>query len=447
MKGKLSVKVRLTLWYAALTAMIGACALYIMSAVSKRAQMDHCTHMLESAAVIIMDEMEIEHGIVEIDADIDEVPNVYASLYALDGELIYGRRRVETPFEPGVVRPVSQGAHSWVILDTRIDVPEHEPMWLRVHMSSDLTADMGRRLMRIGFWLIPLLILLAVAGGYAIAHHALLPVREMTHAAASIADGGDLAGSRTLSRYEAGSDELHALAKTLEDMLSRLDASFEHERQFTSDAAHELRTPLNALRTQGEYALSCSSVQEKDDAIARMLERIEAMRQLIDQLLLIARLDAGQITMEDEVPLAKLISDVAQDMEPLAQERGIRILTAFDDAVVPGNRAMLTRVVVNLADNAIRYGREGGEVRISLSRQGADAVISVEDDGVGIAAEALDHVFERFWRGDLARSTPGTGIGLAIVQSAVRAHGGSVHVKSDAGSGCCFTVRLPVKER
>lgn len=446
MKGKLSVKVRLTLWYATLTALIGACALYIMSAVSRRAQMDHCRHTLESAAVIIMDEMEIEHGIVEIDADIDEVPNVYAALFTLDGELIYGRRRVETPFEEGVVRPVVHGARSWMILDTRIDVPEHEPMWLRLHMSSDLTADMGRRLMRIGFWLIPLLILLALAGGYAIAYRAFLPVQEMTQAAASIADGGDLSGSRTLSRYEAGSDELHALAKTLEDMLSRLDASFEHERQFTSDAAHELRTPLNALRTQGEYALSCPRVQEKDEAIAQMLERIEAMRQLIDQLLLIARLDAGQIAMEDEVQLAGLIGDVAQDMEPLAQERGIRILTALGDAVVSGNRAMLTRMIVNLVDNAIRYGRADGKVRISLAREGAEAVIGVQDDGEGIAAQALDHVFERFWRADRARSTPGTGIGLAIVQSAVRAHGGSVHVKSDAGSGCCFTVRLPAKE-
>lgn len=104
---------------------------------------------------------------------------------------------------------------------------------------------------------------------------------------------------------------------------------------------------------------------------------------------------------------------------------------------------MLTRVLVNLTDNAIRYGREGGCVRLALLEEEECAVIRVEDDGEGIAPDALEHVFERFWRGDSARSTQGTGIGLAIVHAAVRAHGGSVSVQSTLGEGSCFTIRLP----
>ena len=109
-----------------------------------------------------------------------------------------------------------------------------------------------------------------------------------------------------------------------------------------------------------------------------------------------------------------------------------------------GNRAMLTRAVINLVDNAIRYGREGGYVRITLEKQMDHAVIRVADDGMGMSEEALEHVFERFWRGDSARTTQGTGIGLAIVRAAARAHGGDVTAEGAPGEGCSFAIKLPL---
>jgi len=445
MKKRLSIKARLTLWYAALIVLMCAFALYVLFTLSHRAQMEFAERTLRSSAVIILDEMETEHGEIEIDADIDDVPNVYAALFDMDGRLVYGRRRVALPFEEGSMRVAKADGHSWMILDTLVDVPDHAPLWLRLHMSADLMTDVEQTILHQVVWVLPLLGLLALLGGYALSRRALLPVRDMTRTAASIADGSALADKRALSRYESGGDELHALANTLEDMLKRLEISFERERRFTSDAAHELRTPLNALRVQGEYALSCSDSDEKDEAIARMLDKSEEMRQLIDQLLLIARLDAGQIPMEDEISLHELLDEVVQDMEPVAQEQGMRIHADLEAATVRGHRALLTRAAVNLVDNAIRYGRKNGEIWITLTHEDGHAVIQVRDNGDGIRSEALEHVFERFWRGDQARTTPGTGIGLAMVLSAAKAHGGSADAESRVGEGSCFKISIPSK--
>jgi len=445
MKKKWSIKLRITLWYAALIVLICVAAIACLFGLSRHAQTVYCRDTLASAAVVILDEMEIEHGVIEIDSDIDEVPNVYAALFDLDGNLVYGRKRVAAPFEEGEVREVRNGEHVWMILDTRISVPHYEEIWLRLHMSSDLAMGMSQTLKGWGVAFLPLLAILALIGGYLLTRSALRPVKEMTSVAESIARGGDLSGRVAVDGRPDGGDELHALAGTLNAMLARLKAAFEHERQFTADAAHELRTPLNGMRTLGEYALSRESVEEKDEAIAQMLEKNESMRMTVDQLLLIARMDAGQIAMEEEIDLGQMLEEIAQDMEPVALERGITIETQPCSLTVRGSRPVLARAVINLVDNAIRYGRENGHVRLALVSEGEEAVISVRDDGEGIAQEVLDRVFERFWRGDHARATQGTGIGLAIVQSAARMHGGSAQVQSEPGAGSTFTLRLPKK--
>jgi len=446
MKKRLSIKARITLWYAALIVFICAAALFSLFAIMDYAQDEHCRRTLENAAVIIMDEMEIEHGLMEIDADIDEVPGVYAALFDISGELIYGRSRAELPFEEGTMRRAQADGYSYMVRDTMITVPDMEPVWLRIYMAADLTATAAWAAAHYGFTVLALLSVLALAGGYLITARAFRPVREMSRLAASIADGGDLTARVDVSDAPDTRDELHALSGTLNGMLERLESAFERERQFTSDVAHELRTPLNAMQVQGEYALSCAQMQEKDEAVVRMLEKNEQMRALVGQLLTLARLDAGQMDKEDGVALAPMIREIAEDLTPVAQEKGVVIETALEDAAVFGSRAMLARAVINLADNAIRYGREGGSVFISLTKENEEAVISVSDDGCGMSEAALLHVFDRFWRADSARTTEGTGIGLAIARAAVRAHGGEITAQSRVGGGSRFTIRLPLEK-
>lgn len=443
----LSIKTRITLWYAVLLVAICLSSVMTLVGLSERAIEAYSRDTLRSAAVVLMDEMEIEHGLLEIDSDLEEVPNVYASLFEEDGSLIYGRRRVNLPFEDGEVRQTHWAGHSWYVHDVRLDIPQRDGVWLRLYLSSDVSAGVYNALAHYGVWLLPLLGLLALGGGYLITARAFRPVKEMTNLASSIAGGGDL--SRRVATQEGRTgDELHILAATLNAMLERLQRSFVHERQFTSDAAHELRTPLNAMRIQGEYALTQESGEEKDEAIVRMLEKNEEMHAMISQLLMIARMDAGQTTLEDTCDLAQMIVQAAEDMQPVADERGVRIETdAAPDVgcVVRGSRAMLMRAIVNLTDNAIRYGRENGCVRMALQAGEEDVRIVVSDDGEGIAAADLPHVFERFWRADSARASQGTGIGLAIVRAAARMHGGEAYAESEAGKGSSFTICLPKK--
>lgn len=438
----LSIKARITLWYAMLLIAICAAAVVILVSISEYAVDAYSRDTLKSAAVVLMDEMEVEHGFLEIDSDLEDVPNVYASLFHEDGSLIYGRRRVNLPFAHDEVRRTQWANHSWYVYDELLDIPDMSGVWLRLYMSADVSAGVYDAITHYGAWLLPLLSLGALAGGYLITARAFRPVKEMTRLASSIAGGGDLSG-RVAADERRADDELHALAATLNAMLARLQQAFEHERQFTSDAAHELRTPLNAMRIQGEYALSRTEIEEKDEAIARMLEKNEEMRALVSHLLMIARMDAGQLPLEDECDLAQMMEQVAEDLQPVAAERNIRLETALAPCCVRGNRAMLMRAVINLTDNAIRYGRENGCVRIALRAVEDGVEISVEDDGCGISQENLAHVFDRFWRADSARASVGTGIGLSLVRAAARAHGGDIQAVSEEGRGSCFTLRLP----
>ena len=440
----LSIKARITLWYAAVLMVICVLAALILLAVSDRAAESYYVSTLKNSAVIMLDEMEVEHGLLEIDDDLEDVPNVYASLFALDGSLVYGRSRVSEPFVEGAVRRTEANGHSWYIHDTLIELPDRESVWLRLYMSSDVADDVYRSMRHIGVWALPLLAIAALAGGYWMTARAFRPVADMNALAASIADGGDLSGRIALPQAP-GRDELHDLAGTINGMLDRLERAFEHERRFTADAAHELRTPLNAMRMQGEYALSRDDAREKDEAVEHMLEKNEEMRTLVNQLLLIARMESGQMACEDRCDLALMIAEIAEDMEPIAAERGMAIHTDVAACETLCSRPMLTRAVVNLVDNAIRYGREGGSVRLSLRREGNMALISVCDDGEGMDEETAARVFERFWRADSARSTPGTGVGLSIVQAIAKAHGGAASVESREGEGCCFTVSIPVR--
>lgn len=440
----LSVKARITLWYAVLLVAICVLAVLLVLGISEHAIDTYSRDTLKSAAVVLMDEMEVEHGMLEIDTDLEEVPNVYASLFKEDGALIYGRRRVNLPFEDGAVRQTQWSGHSWYVHDVKLDIPERGGVWLRLYLSSDVSAGVYDALAHYGVWLLPLLGLVALGGGYLITARAFRPVKEMTQLASSIAGGGDL--SRRVATEEGRSgDELHTLAATFNAMLERLQHAFEHERQFTSDAAHELRTPINAMRIQGEYALTQESGEEKDEAIVRMLEKNEEMHALVSQLLMIARMDAGQTPLADPCDLAQMIMQAAEDMQPVADERGVRIETQIpaQPCIVQGNRAMLMRALINLTDNAIRYGKENGRVRIALQADEEDLRMTVSDDGPGIDQADLPHVFERFWRADSARTSQGTGIGLAIVRAAARMHGGEAYAESGKGKGSSFTIRLP----
>jgi len=286
-------------------------------------------------------------------------------------------------------------------------------------------------------------LLLGLTGGWWVATRAIRPIEDISATAVKIA-AGDL--SQRISAADTD-NELGRLAAVLNSTFARLEAAFAQQKQFTSDAAHELRTPITVMLTQTQTALNRERGAAEYRATVEACQRAaQRMRKLMESLLELARLDAGQERLQ-RVPfdLAKTVKECVELVTPLAEARGLRIHCAAPALPCVGDPERMGQVVTNLLGNAIEYSQASGEVRISGARESGTVKLSVSNSGPGIAAEDLPRIFERFYRVDKARSGSGghTGLGLAISKAIVEAHGGSLEAASRPGEGATFTVRLP----
>jgi len=254
--------------------------------------------------------------------------------------------------------------------------------------------------------------------------------------------------SERLPVAETG-DEIERLSVGLNRMIARLDESFQHIHRFSADASHELRTPLTILRGELEAAVQQPKIApELRETLGSALEETERLSRIVENLMAIARLDAGEAKVEfAQFDLAELTSGTTEQMRLLAEDKNVGLLCEAERQVrVEGDRARLKQVIVNLVDNAIKYTPAGGLVGVKVWASDGRAVLEVSDNGVGIPPEALPHIFERFYRVDKARSRQmgGAGLGLSIIKAIVMAHGGQVKVESVEGRGSRFFVELPV---
>jgi two-component system OmpR family sensor kinase len=287
--------------------------------------------------------------------------------------------------------------------------------------------------------------LLALLAGLATARRAMEPIAELTAAARRIEESRD--PSLKMPHPEA-EDEVAELARTLEAMLSALDssrseteASLTRQREFVADASHELRTPLTSVLANLEL-LEEELTGEPREAAASALRSSRRMRRLVGDLLLLARADAGRKAPHRPVDLAEVVTEAAAELEPVAGGHDISV-AAPPGARVDGARDELHRLVLNLMENALRHTDPGTAVEATVERRNGEVVLSVEDDGPGIAVDQREKVFERFYRGSGDRSGS-SGLGLAIVRAVVESHSGSVRLEEPLdGRGARFVVRLP----
>ncbi len=276
-----------------------------------------------------------------------------------------------------------------------------------------------------------------------------LASRIVTSLAAITAAAARISAANLSERIDAaGVDrELAELAEVLNDTFARLDAAFGQLTRFTADASHELRTPLAVLRSSAELALSRPrSADEYRDALTACLAAVLRMTAIVDGLLTLARADAGGTDAAHKlVDVAALVTDTVAQLVLVADQSGVRVNVKAEPAVTLGDEVALGRVVANLVENAIRYNRPGGKVKVTVTAGAAAVELTVADTGVGIAPRHLPHVFDRFYRVDAvrARTSGGTGLGLAICRSVVAAHGGQIAVTSTEGVGTTFRVTLP----
>ncbi|QDV38430.1 sensor histidine kinase [Tautonia plasticadhaerens] len=280
-------------------------------------------------------------------------------------------------------------------------------------------------------------------GGWWLSGRAVRPIEAMGRTAEGIS-------ARNLSdRVDlAGVDrEFERLGSTLNDMLDRLESAFEQQTRFTADASHELRTPLSVILTHAELALARTrSADEYRESLGTCRRAAGRMRGIVEDLLTLARADAGQLDLKrGPVDLRSIALEVASQLGPMAEGRGVRVEVRGDRVVVPADPARLGQVATNLISNAIAYNRPGGAVVVSTAVEGGSGVLRVVDTGPGIPEADLPRLFDRFYRVDLARSRAagGSGLGLSICKSLVEALGGSIGVRSVEGEGAAFEVRLP----
>jgi signal transduction histidine kinase len=304
-----------------------------------------------------------------------------------------------------------------------------------------------------------LTLLIALSGGLWLADRAMRPVHTITQAARQISET-DLSKRLQLR----GKDELVELANTFDDMLARLQAAFERQRQFTADASHELRTPLTIVELETSRILSTKrSVPEYERTLQGIQAENQFMIRMVNNLLALARMDAGQVSLQTQpLDLGEVLLEAIERLRPIAAGKGVALnIEDAPEVIIQGDRQYLTQMLSNLIENGIKYTTEPNPaVNVSLetvTEKGRKlARVRVSDNGPGIAAEHLPHLFDRFYQVDASRSrstdeetpingnTSGTGLGLSIAQWIAHAHGGEMRVSSTPGEGSMFEVILPI---
>ena len=455
-----TIRVRLTLWYAALLAATLAAFggfLYVNLARGLHAQLDRAL-AADAQQVNAMLDLDKERLKIKEDGRLIE-PGILVVIYDRAGREFYSNDKGHAlpAMDEALARAAQAGeayqtvrlasGAAWRVLVTSAVAEERAVVGvlLVAHTLGDTEAALRwsvTLLVTAG----PVLLALAVGVGVFLAGRALDPIDRIVRTSEQI-------GAEDLSRrlhLPPSPDEVGRLAATFDQMLDRLDRAFQRQRQFTADAAHELRTPLALLIAQADAALARPRrAEEYRAALASGREDAARLSQLLNELLTLARADAGELPLDLEpLELNALADDVLLTLAPLAAARGVRLGRPPRGPAVPveADQTRLTQLLVNLIDNGLKYTPAGGAVTVSVGHTPAAAVLRVTDTGVGIAPEHLPHVFERFYRADKARSRGegGAGLGLAICRWIAQAHGGDITVASEPDRGTTFTVRLPL---
>jgi len=449
-----SIKFRLTVWYlvaiAVLLAVFGAVAYYLLSKNLYR----NLDESLQARVTEIQGSITVENGQFRFEQKFDDLVMIYDADGALKLRLGPNVRfsNIEQTVQQALFGKTSfQSVSTTEGQDVRLfAAPFNVDSRTRIaivvgRLPSDIRNMLAMfRMVIINSALV--VVLLAGVGGMFMADRTLRPVEYIADTARGI-------GESDLSRRidVQTDDELGRLASTLNGMIGRLDEAFKKQRQFVADASHELRTPLAVIQAESTLGLEKIRTQaEYRRSLELVSQEVAYMSEIVSKLLLLARNDAGcdPIDFED-VNVTELFGELSQDVEALVQEKGLQFnLGPMDNLTVRGDKLKLRQLFLNILDNAIRYTPSGGSISGSILRKNGSVVASIGDTGIGIPAEHLPYIFDRFYRVDKSRSRAdgGTGLGLAIATSIAKVHGGGIEVESEVGKGTIFHVVLPLAE-
>jgi heavy metal sensor kinase len=450
---KLSIGVRLTLWYLAFFAVAQAAFGVGMWLILRDNLYDLVDDRLEEQVEDLKNFLQSQpkdRSIAKLQEEVNETYAIehsgnYLEVYADDGELIY--RSAFLQANPSALVPPDQvttpmlrkrkiGGRHFRFLLQKLEANGHV-YTVEMGVPSEDAVETLHLFRSYLLMFAPIMLVAAAGGGYWLSRRALSPVDALVRTAREV-------GGTNLR------DELQRLSDTLNQMLDRIESAFRRVTEFTADASHELRTPVSLIRTEAELALRRSRGEaEYKDSLRHILLEAERTTALIEQLLSLARADSGREKLHlQPVGLRQTLRNVVEGWQQVATIRNLQFSASLNvpEFAVLGDETLLRRLADILLDNAFKYTSAPGSVHLSLESKGETAVITVRDSGAGIPEDEQRKIFERFYRVDKARSRAqgGAGLGLAIAHWIVTQHGGSIGVESRPGDGATFRVELPM---
>ena len=369
-------------------------------------------------------------------------PGTYAAVYSNDSKLLAGE--IPQDFPPNAppmlnkVHTEKSINHEWVIIDYELTNNGEMAGWLRVVKPLFPISETINRFRSMVIKIIPVYIVITLLGLFFI-RLILSPVKEITKTAKQISQG-DFTKRINL---DIPRDALGTLAETFDEMLDRIEHSFNREKRFSSDVSHELRTPITAIIISAEEALDGEkTAEEYRESLKAILEEGKRISSVISQLLLMARSDDGKYVPEMElIDVSMLTKAVVDELAERAENSRVSISSEIDEGVIMlVEQTLYMRLLINLIDNALKYNVTGGWVKVSLKKHEDIICLSVEDSGIGISEENLPKIWDRFFKADQSSINSSPGLGLSIVKWIAELHGGTFHVKSELNKGSQFEI-------
>lgn len=453
-KKGISFKMKITLWFT--LALIFLCVVLFVSVLllyQYNAKMNIMEN-LESVVDEYADELQADSELVEVLLDEENGEDVDYLFYYQNNVLLSLYHEDGTPAEGIFTSPNMEDIPfgDYLLLDTRTDdIPcyiycraikgDTANLWLRGVAYTDMGWTYIFAVIKDMLAFVPVILLLALLGGYYLTGRFLKPIIGVTDAARTIRTSEDL--TRRIAVRDNG-DELAHLSEAFNSMLEKLEMNFKAEQQFTANASHELRTPVAVIQAQCEYALENVENPEQLKEVIRVVQKQGyRMEKMIETLLILTRMEQRTTHYPKEtVNFSSLVEQSCEDRHRMP-EKEIQLHTEIQPEIqVCGNSELLYLLINNLLQNAYRYGKTGGNVWVSLKKQEEQTVLTVKDDGIGIAEKDLPHIWERFYQQDPSRSGKGMGLGLSLVKLITEYHDGVIEVSSVEGEGTTFCIKL-----
>ncbi len=460
---KLSIKMRITLWYTLIILVISVATLSLMVSVSRdmliRDSENKLISSVERIIPIISEPGKMPPGnlaprpdMPKNNEDFKKFPGfmffengVHTAVYDGEGNIVGGAIPFEFADEielkDAEMSEKTYDGNKFLTYSKKITSDDNRLHWVVGVVSVANESVLLYNVTKTNLILITILIIVAALGGWFLLKQAFKPVEKIRNTAKSISESRDLNKRIALS---GGNDEIHRLAQTFDEMLYKIEKTLNKEKQFTSDASHELRTPVAVISSECEYTLECAlTLDEAKESVLSIKRQTDKMSRLISELLAISRMDKDTIDITYEnTDISELLNFVCDEQEEIHTQNITLKREIMPKVYMETDSMLLARIFINLISNAYSYGKEGGTVKVSLTEKEKEAVIEIMDDGIGISKENLPKIWERFYQINPARTNAddSMGLGLSMVKLIADKLGIDISVKSRINIGTVFTM-------